>query len=719
MSRPENPLTQFRSYAYHHILIACDSSSTAEALAFSSEIDINSEFVKNSRKPQEVEIPPNSTTTNRQLGQYVVLINGMVDAEFMITNAEWDSMVIPKTNNQMHMTSQALDGKLRVIEPRGARFFNILIQAANDLHTDPTGIVFLLKTVFVGHGYNGDSNLAYSQPITNIKPLLFYMWNISAAFDQQGGIYEIEFLGLSDGVAKVPQLAAGDGNLTVNLCNKVPSVKNALEQLAANLNERYELYFEEQNEKMKESIINSVTIPKDIRTRDKFFRKVQYSILLDKNYGGDDANKYLISTSRQAQSSGGTVADPILSFGENPSIESAIKHIMESCPQVGEDAKEKTNGGDKQDRYIFKVKSTIDSTSEIINVVYHVSKQKVPTTKTIGLIERVLGAKSEEELIAKLRESEYDVIEFDYIYTGKNVDIKAFDIKMEMGMSFFMTMSTTDNLLPLSEQVVQSTSAGKDAPTADSFRYLTPLFPQKTMRKTSARGTSNPTAHANFQSLLSKHAATETFDVNLTIVGNPLLLSDTTQLPSEVIKGENLASRVTISGTTNNNSMLKYWSYTPGLVKINIKMPTNKSDEDYSESFWYRGFYAIMSVKNVFDRGEFTQDISLMSIPRETLYDDKENTEERAKQRELEESCTREQESTEQKNQRIEKEIKAKEEAEKSEKKKQEELKKLKAQEKLDQQSVQTGDAESCKKPSSVAKLQAAYKKCITAGNKG
>ena len=32
MSRPENPLSQYYSYSYHHILIACNTTAAAEFL---------------------------------------------------------------------------------------------------------------------------------------------------------------------------------------------------------------------------------------------------------------------------------------------------------------------------------------------------------------------------------------------------------------------------------------------------------------------------------------------------------------------------------------------------------------------------------------------------------------------------------------------------------------------------------------------------------------
>ena len=37
MSQPENPLAQYYTYAYHHILMACDTTEVAEALQNANE----------------------------------------------------------------------------------------------------------------------------------------------------------------------------------------------------------------------------------------------------------------------------------------------------------------------------------------------------------------------------------------------------------------------------------------------------------------------------------------------------------------------------------------------------------------------------------------------------------------------------------------------------------------------------------------------------------
>ena len=58
------------------------------------------------------------------------------------------------------------------------------------------------------------------------------------------------------------------------------------------------------------------------------------------------------------------------------------------------------------------------------------------------------------------------------------------------------------------------------------------------------------------------------------------------------------------------------WMSTPTLVKVNIRMPvdTNDVNTEY-EPFWYTGYYNLMTVDNIFEEGEFIQELGMYSIP--------------------------------------------------------------------------------------------------------
>jgi hypothetical protein len=72
--------------------------------------------------------------------------------------------------------------------------------------------------------------------------------------------------------------------------------------------------------------------------------------------------------------------------------------------------------------------------------------------------------------------------------------------------------------------------------------------------------------------------------------------------------------------------VLKNWNQIPAIAKVNIRMPLNSdtlSSENSPEltNFWYDGYYYIFSIKHMFDGGEFTQKLDMLSMPQNTIFD--------------------------------------------------------------------------------------------------
>ncbi len=58
------------------------------------------------------------------------------------------------------------------------------------------------------------------------------------------------------------------------------------------------------------------------------------------------------------------------------------------------------------------------------------------------------------------------------------------------------------------------------------------------------------------------------------------------------------------------------------------------SSNDFAEPFWYRGYYYCYAIEQLFDGGEFTQTLHMVSLPKnspeENTQTDKEQTEQEA-----------------------------------------------------------------------------------------
>ena len=223
MSTPENPLAQYYTYAYHHILMACDTTEVAEALQNSNE------FVTFLRTAAQQNTPSNpmgkyNAIDFRNKGKYCIIVSGLEDAEFVITKASWMSITAAEAggNGVDRFSSMAVEGSLTIDEPRGIKFMNVMSYVADQLESDPSGIVFLLKTIFVGYpapganfaaqvGTDKDDIVQYD-PITDVRPVLFIIYDITGEFKVDGGTYTVSWVGVNNGASKQPQHLRGELN---------------------------------------------------------------------------------------------------------------------------------------------------------------------------------------------------------------------------------------------------------------------------------------------------------------------------------------------------------------------------------------------------------------------------------------------------------------------------------------------------------------------------
>jgi len=580
MSIPPNPLAVYRSYSYHHILVACNTSEVAEELARSEELSV---FLRPDASSDNLY----KAKTIKDKGSYVIIINGITDADFIIDSVSWFSTTANDTGGRDNMfTTMAVEGEMKVVEPQGIRFLNIMNNVSDELKTDPNGIVWMLKTIFIGHRVSTQHNDVGDYPdyILNIKPLMFCMYDITATFDIEGGEYNINFVALENGAAKQPHYIRAADAVSINL-SEDNTLRNAVQLLQNSIQDRYATYYG----KLLNDNNSTVT-----------GRYVHYQIIIDDEY--DDTYK-INSKPTLTKSKGVSSEGAIFDFSKGKSIEAAIQELMQSCSKIREDLKAK-----KEERYTYKIISTLTSTEDIVTVTYKIIRFIEATNNVIeGIQNNTINNK----------DLEANLLTFDYIYTGLNTDIIAFDIKMEMGLAFFQTLQTASAIKhpkssPDTETVSGSATDGIKKRQTNFPRTLTPIFFPRLNDNPKNRNVPDPTSHMEFQALLARHAALENIDSRITIHGNPGLLSSTSSYPSDI--RDNSSEQLNKKADKTNG--LPHWGRVPAIAKVNIKMPSTKKDNrDYAETFWYDGYYYIYAITHKFDGGIFTQDIEMVSLP--------------------------------------------------------------------------------------------------------
>jgi len=601
MSNPTNILGKFRSYAYHHILLVCNNTTTAEALTNISEI---SSF----QHPSD-----DVRYAARQIGddennKYITLIDGTTDARFYITEATWENVIAMDDyvgkGNIPQSTSMSLEGSLEIVEPLGARFLNRLTKVCDELSSDPVGLIFVLKTIFVGHKDDGTT-----EPITNIKPLLFVNYDITAMFDSSGGRYRMAFIGAVNGLGKMPHTQRIFGGLNFNVKPET-SLQETFNDIAAGVNESLDLYQKQAILDFSKTLYDAskregtTLSPKEATTKAKKFfesnyRKVEYRIFAP-DYS--DKTKYVAGDNETVRIKNKRDIGAF-NFGPDVGVEDVIKKVMASSTGVINDGLGVRTKSDR--KYIYKIVSGLNSTSDKFIVEYHVKRYEMAMIP--------FDAASKGEDIEPLPGQS---IEFNYIFTGKNVDIKDFDIKMEMGMAFFQMAATAESLpdqLTVENGIettsVKTTGSTSVASGTQIRRSKTPLFLGSSIKQPMARNTRGPVNSASFQALLNRHAALENIQANMTIYGNPQLLAEMQVLPNDLAKTETEIPK-------ENQTINPRWLSTPTLIKVNIKMPKDANDVNTEyEDFWYTGYYSLFAVKQIFSDGVFMQELDMLSIP--------------------------------------------------------------------------------------------------------
>lgn len=214
MSTPPNILDSYTSHAYHHVLIATNTTDLAERLVNQSSTElfnIDQTFFRDTTKPREVT-PKYLDEENKSGGSYVVLINSAQDVDYYINDISWTDIFLPREmgpdgNPVVPFSQQCSEGTMIITEPRGAKFFQFLNDVCDALQTDPVGVIFILKTFFVGTldpNLDGSINPDIPQIITHVKPFSFVIYDIINEFSNVGSTYTISFIGTVNGVSKFP-----------------------------------------------------------------------------------------------------------------------------------------------------------------------------------------------------------------------------------------------------------------------------------------------------------------------------------------------------------------------------------------------------------------------------------------------------------------------------------------------------------------------------------
>lgn len=648
MSTPASRLSTFRSYSYYHVLAMCDSSATADLLSNSTDPDVWSHATPTTAavdaRPNTENLGPYSPKRIAGGGKYIVLINGATDASYVITTAKWTSATAAGAVHGDRMTSIAVEGSLQVSEPKGIAFLDQVVKCSVALGVDSSQVVYVLKTFFVGHHDQvqiGD----YIDTITDIPPVTFIVYDVTGSFNEAGGSYEMQFVGASHGATRLPQYSKSVSAMSVTAGD---TLEQTFRKLQDNINDNYNKYFDCVYQQ-----IERASGAADVETLKRSLRRVKYVIEVGPDYKDGSGTKYTVTNQpQQFKNTAGCNDTAQITFPSHTSVESAISQIMMMSPQVLADMAT----GDTSDKvkYEYKIHSAVVSTPAAdtedgtldYTVYYRVERFMTPKTIAFDPAFQVL-AQDDEQLRSDPR---YDrlrrnIIEFDYLYTGKNTDILEFDMKVNMGLAYLQTAVLSNTFKSQLErssnvQIQPSSQDVTNLPVKFGGAVVQmPVFFGSQIKAPILTNVQNAGTAIQSAYTLTKHASLEVAEASMTIIGNDLLLGTTnlTTSPQQLVRA---ATRETQTTNSVPEANFQDWSYTPAYVKIRIKMPRENDDfalftgqsltgdprtdpgaTDYARDFWFDGYYYVYGIDHIFDNGVFTQQLHMIGIPKKSAFE--------------------------------------------------------------------------------------------------
>lgn len=594
-----NPLRQFRSYSYHFIMVACESTLVLDYLsspAATNSFERKLNGVTDPRNPK-TNIITAKDGNGKTIGNYVIVIDTRQDVDFVIEDVQWGTTFVGDENSSKSSVALNVvmtDGVINIMEPRGVNFLNVLADLGDQLDVDMICMPFCLKTLFYGHKETGQVI-----PLNTTVPLGFIPVDIQGTIDERGTTYKMDICGVTNGVVHNPSYNAIVDNMSFPV-TKGQTLAQHLDTFTKKINDTYT--------QQRNIVLNETKNTIDLSAS----ATVNYQIKLEPNsiwlqkltdFGTNQPDQLTVEDGKH-----------IIKGTKEGGIPEVILKLLTSSQQWVKVAAQGNppdtiNAENISGRFTFNVTQTFTSSSPSISqsqitVYIYVSEYRYDT------VEVVSTPGGQQTQIPPPTINPNKVITFDYIFTGKNIDILGMEINLSMGLALLQTLSTAKAMVSQAEDATGGNARLPSTFSAASpaagplnkkgkVRKGTPIFAPlqwavgylKEMKEIQSTGTAD--------AIWKNFASYQSVNTIVNIHGNPLILA----------------------------KLIDPNRSTPNYVKINIKMPKTSNDiweyplldnqtpGGYYKDFWYTGYYIIVSAVNKFSDGLFTQELDLVSLP--------------------------------------------------------------------------------------------------------
>jgi len=583
----DNPLNNLLSYAIHYRVFVTSDLNYAHQLA--KYLDTN-ELVRTASQSDvygNLERPLLKTETNIP---YYDLIDSRIDADLLVTKFLIKNLVSIASDTRRGLGS-TLEMELKLHESYSGWLIQFLQKVNTVQSIQPH---FIIKPFFVGIDAN--------QQKVDLKINYHYimiMTNITAQYSTLGSDYEINGVCDINGMGNFP---ATHTPILDQLSVSFPpnlSIADAIENnFSIGIND----------------VALSQTVPDTPTIK---FTRTKYKFIVSNAYKNNTS--YNIDTVMPISTTTGK-NDIIMSF-KGCSVSEALIKILIKSKAILDDAQlvDSDNSNNSKEingvTYYGKYRPYITSKSEfkdsVIEITYTIHKRKFFTSSDplVGLSDEddYDAVKSFQQYINQNADgtdfSKNDIFVYDYVFTGKNVDVINYKLSLTQGIVSTFAKQDSNTFNNFSFKAYEQLTINTDAILCNQQNQC-PIKP--------TTGVSLSTENlkvSKFYDALNKASFFEVLANEITVVGNPILLGRITQNVDS--QGEQNISLDSVPFIIYVNAKYpvssNFWEYT-----------TNNTDQPLLAPFWFQGPQQIIHFDTVFEGNNFYHIITTLPLLKNT-----------------------------------------------------------------------------------------------------
>ena len=649
MSKPANPLDKFRSYAYHHIVVATESTESIRDL-----VSAESTGFKNLKLGQK---------GGSDGSPYYLVFDTRKNSFFSITDVNYTSTAFANSMRFSNAVVSSID--MQIIDSTGVTLINYLRWLQDTaLKVSLHKMIFVLKTIFVGHTHDGTTETVYQDSIPMM--LVDIVLNPSA----RGAQITAKFLPITNGAVFYTDDYARSYDVP-GVFSETGLLKDAVKSLEKIMNQKSRKWFQD----LQLQLMN------DYKTEDAvpakgYGKLVQYMFTVPDNWSSFKVNGVFEDIPESKYGKGNTrenVNTKGVRIGFQVSPTTDVVDLLEQILKQSDEVQKLAGNDNRKEGIVkaYKIYPTITSDDTTVVIHYDILNFAVPKKEEDSSKKDNHDSVSKSKSILPSSEDDKNVMVFDYIFTGKNMDILNFDMKINR-----VNVAIADNIA-IGDKTAQEAGKNQESKETDETKTdkkkiilnLKPkdpiLPPAKTLSQHKNVAWSTETDvrketvknRQQFIHNMSMVYAASSQDIIIKIRGNPNLFqrfNDATLMPHvKAIDNTQLTDTAYLSGkkfieTKNDNfqssDITAYKealnervkqlgvagfsqsentaTLVPFFIKINIKgenvdLIAENFDPSFKpyENFWYDGYYIVKKIVHHFQGGEFIQELLIGAVP--------------------------------------------------------------------------------------------------------